>query len=536
MRHIYSSKTGRLLAFAFVWAISSPCINIGLTGVVSAQSTALDEKPTTDATVTAPVDAPIPAAATAESRVDIAVTPDAAAPRNAPAQSAPIAPAPPSPPAPSSPFEFKFTGAVAGTLFAQDAPFIYGSGIGALIGPFKTKTDGWLMGGDVRQTRVMLSVRGPEVLGATPLGAVEVEMTGGEEVHSTPGITTTVAVRDPAGNVIGTARVPSVSSVPQGDENLLPKLRTAFVELNWKAGEDIVRVGQYHNLMLAMIPASGAHPATIGYMGGQLGWRSPGVTYSHRFDLTADMNLNASVQINRNSWNDNATVCSGTSLPPATNCLPNGVSLGEAGLPQFEARVLLSSGKVPSPWPHYYPNLWQVYLVGHWDQKDLSGVGYEAVAPSRDSMQTMAAEVGGKVRLGPVLVAANGWYGKNAGSLYGHMFQMQSPDKPDVTGFGAWGQAGLSFTKKISLWVFGGIDKPNRDEVIKAGFYFLQNIKLDAMLAYVDGPFVVTLEMYHVITDTRTPDIPATATTPAIPASESTTHGNQPSVTVIYMF
>ncbi|HET6332454.1 MAG TPA: hypothetical protein VFG30_04545 [Polyangiales bacterium] len=66
-------------------------------------------------------------------------------------------------------------------------------------------------------------------------------------------------------------------------------------------------------------------------------------------------------------------------------------------------------------------------------------------------MTTYAVEVGGKLKLGPVLVAANGWYGQNAGGVYGHMFQMQLPDKPDVTGFGVWGQVALSLSRQFSV-------------------------------------------------------------------------------------
>jgi hypothetical protein len=313
-------------------------------------------------------------------------------------------------------------------------------------------------------------------------------------------------------------------------------LRTAYVELNWNNNENVLRVGQYHNLLFGMIAASGAHPATMGYMAGQLGWRSPGVTYSHKFNFSK-VRLYTAAQVNRNSWNDNAMVCSTTSVPaeapPTDDCLPYGVSLGEAGWPQFEARVLVSGGMAKSPWPQYYaPNLWQLYIVGHWDQKDLSGVGKEAPKGMRDSMQTIAGQAGGKVTLGPVMIAANGWYGQNAGSIYGNMFQMQTPDKPDVNGFGAWGQIAFSFPKNFSLWVFGGIDQPNRDEAIDAGFYFLRNIKLDAMLAYINGPLAITLEFYHFITTTYRPEIPEYGIT----ALESTDHANQPSISFVYMF
>jgi hypothetical protein len=418
----------------------------------------------------------------------------------------------------------------------QDVPFGASNGGAALLGPSDTPIDGWFMGGDIRQTRLSFNMRGPEVLGAVPSGSVEIEMAGGNQITTVPATLAPITVRDAMGNVVGMGAVTTFTSSAFGDESLLPRLRTAYVELNWDGGQNLIRFGQYHNLMLAMVSASGAHPATLGYGAGQLGWRTPGITYTHRFKLGESANLDASVQLNRNSWIDNAPVCSGMMAPPVANCLPQGVSLGEAGLPQVEARLLFSGAAEPSPFPHYAPTAWQVHLVGHWDQKDVSGVGAVAPAGLRDSLTTYAIEAGGKLKLGPVLIAANGWYGQNAGGIYGHMFQMQLPDRPDVTGFGVWGQLGVSLSSKFSLWAFGGIDRPNRAEAIAAGFIRLQNIQLAGMLAYVDGPLVMTLEWFHAATTNYVPGTMATATMPATLPREPTLHGNQPSFTIAYMF
>ena len=456
-----------------------------------------------------------------------------------PAEPAPVPPPPvPPPPPPISPFQFTLKGTVASTLYMQDVPFGSTNGGAALVGPSNVPIDGWLMGGDIRQTRVSFNVRGPEVLGgAIPTGTLELEMAGGNQVTSVPAANIPVTLRDAMGNVVGTTTIPGVAGSPQGDESLLPRLRTAYVELNWDGGENILRVGQYHNLLLAMVSASGAHPATLGYGGGQLGWRAPGITYSHKFMLGETTSLDVALQLNRNSWIDNLAPCPMGAAPPMTpTCLPYGVSLGEAGLPQVQARVLFSGGREPSPFPHYAPTVWQFHVVGHWDQKDLSGVGNVAPPTFRDSMTTYAIEAGGKLKLGPVLIAANGWYGQNAGGVYGHLFQMQLPDKPDVTGFGVWGQLGVCLTPEFSLWVFGGIDRPNETEAILAGFTRLQNIQLCGMLAYVEGPLVITLEWFNVATKTYIPAMMATATTPATVAQTPTFRGNQPSVTLAYMF
>src|ERR1700712_4387435 len=87
-------------------------------------------------------------------------------------------PPPPLPPLapPPSPFVVTFKGTVAVSLFAQDTMTATGTGGAALLGPSPIGPDNWLMGGDVRQTRISMNVRGPELLGATPLAAVELEM------------------------------------------------------------------------------------------------------------------------------------------------------------------------------------------------------------------------------------------------------------------------------------------------------------------------------------------------------------------------
>lgn len=455
---------------------------------------------------------------------------DEAAPAEAvgatPAQ---LNPPPPPPPPPSvpSPFQFSFKGTVALTLYAQDTPIITGNGVGTLAGPAPILGDSWHMGGDIRQSRFSLSVRGPELLGAIPTASIEMEMAGGNQIYTIPGPPSTVVVRDAMGMPVGTANVPGFTSSAQGDESLLPRLRTAYVEFNWDAGTNVLRAGQYHNLLLAMVSASGAHPATLGYLAGQLGWRTPGLTYSHKFRLSADTSLDAAVQLNRNSWNDNAPACGPGMAPPAMNCLPAGVSLGEAGLPQVEARLLLSGPLTESMWPHYAPTVWQLHVIGHWDRKDLSGVNATAPAGMRDTMTTYAVEAGGKYKLGPVQLAVNGWYGQNTGSLFGNIAQLQAPDKPDVQGFGVWGQLGIMLFDGFSLWGFTGIDRPNRDQALAAGFTRLQNMQIAVMLAYVNGPLMATLEWLNITT------VSPNATMPGQTVSYS---GNQPSFTIAYAF
>jgi hypothetical protein len=444
-------------------------------------------------------------------------------------------PQPPAPPAPPpvkpSPFVFALHGFVSGGIYLQDAAFASGQGGSAIFGPNKLDSDRWFLGGDVRQTQLKFTIKGPEVFGgATPMGVVELDLLGGNQVTTVPGPTTTV--RDPMGGVIGTGNNAAVSAAT-GDESVLPRLRLAYAELNWGEGTDQLRVGQQHNLLVYIIPASASHIGVpLGYGAGQLGWRTPGITYLHRFALPNDMRLDVHLQVNRNSWIDNFPVCGAGPQPPAAggNCLPSGISMGEASaLPQFEARVIFASGKTPSPWPYYPASDFTVYAIGHWDQKDLSGIGANA-ATGRDTMTTLIGDLGFKVALGPAIVAGNAWYGKNAGGVYGNMLQMQLPSAPDVTGFGAWGQVGASITKELSVWAFGGIDQPTESEAIAAGFTRLQNVQVAGQVAYKEGPVAVGLELLHIWTKNYVAGTMMTA------ASTTTLEGNQPMATVDYFF
>jgi hypothetical protein len=451
-------------------------------------------------------------------------------PSNDPAKKEPTSPAGRSGvPAASTPaakpfaFSFALKGFVSAMMYAQDATFLLDNGNAAFLGP--SKTNKWFLGGDVRQTQLKFMVKGPGVLSATPTGVVEIDFLGGN------------------GMALGAAAATSAntgSTSPFGDESVLPSLRLAYVDLDWGAGADILRVGQVYNLLLPMIPASAGHIGfPLGYGAGALGWREPGITYFHKIDLSNDTRLDLALQVNRNSWIDNEPTCSPTQAPGptpnGTDCLPAGVSMGEASaLPQVEARAMFASGKSESPWPYYPPGDWVVYLVGHWDEKLISGVGPSLHAPARDSLQTYAGEFGIKVQLGPLMIAGNGWYGLNTGGLFGNVLQMQPPTVAaaghDVAGFGAWGQFGVSFTEQLTIWGFYGVDQPNAAEAEAAGFTRLRNMQMAGMLSYKDGPYAIAVEFLHVLTDSYLPPTPTT------PRSTFSVDGNQPSVSAIYFF
>lgn len=468
----------------------------------------------------------------------------------------PTIPAPP----PPSPFAFVVKGLVSGSMFLQNIPSALNGGSLAFA-TNKPITDGWFLGGDVRQTRLTFTIRGPEVFGgATPTGVAEMDLGGyNYQILASSGL---FAVGGVSNGMGGTITVPLGFNIATNesrfDENLVPHIRLAYVELNWNNSQNVLRVGQYHNLLLGMIAGSASHIALpLGYGAGQLGWRSPGITYLHRFPLSATSSLDIGFQINRNSWRDELPNCNTNPPLPvqqaqAANCLPYGVSVGEASmLPQVEGRIMAFGGMAENPLPFYLPVKWLAYITAHWDRKDLSGVGTDALPPTtgvlyRNSMDTFVTQAGFKTQLGPLLIAANGWYGKNAGNVFGHIFQMQNLNGPDVTGFGGWGQLGLGVTKNLSLWGFGGIDQPDETQVRNAGatlqvagVTMLRNVQIMGQIAYTDGPVQVGLEVMYVMSTALValPGNPMTMTPPNYKNGTAETRtAIQPGITLNYNF
>jgi len=147
-------------------------------------------------------------------------------------------------------------------------------------------------------------------------------------------------------------------------------------------------------------------------------------------------------------------------------------------------------------------------------------------------MTTYAIAGGAKIQLGPFLAAVNGWYGQNAGNVFGHIFQMQDLNRGDISGFGAWAQLGLGITKNISVWGFFGIDQPDAVK-IKAAFPTnarLSNMQIAGQLLYTDGPIQIGAEFIFV--STKNLLVNAMAMT----SSELTYTASQPVLTLNYNF
>lgn len=360
-------------------------------------------------------------------------------------------------------FKFEMHGFTSVTGFYQDANTGPSEGQQSLWSDSKRTTDKASLGFDVRQTRLNLSVSGPQVMGgATPKAVVEMDFFGG------------------------------FSAGGYGSVSLLPRLRLAYTELNW--GKNRIDFGQLIDLTFAMAPTSLAHIAfPYSYMSGNIGWRRPGVFGFHTFDAGGPK-VEFAWEIGRSQWADASSFTANGGIGGNAFSAPGGASLGEASaLPAVQARLTLSSG-----------TSWSAFAAGHWNRVDLNGVN-DAVSNNRD---VLALVVGGKVVAGPLTVAATGYTGKNLAPLLGDFLYFQPATAGDIHEYAGWVQAGFNFTKELSLWGYLGTDRPSEKDVLAAAGtdnVKTRNSTAAAMLQYRDGGYALGLEWvefrtHHVLT------------------------------------
>jgi hypothetical protein len=337
-------------------------------------------------------------------------------------------------------------GFLSATAFLQDAYFGLGNGTRAEF--VREELDGWWLGGDVRNTRIALDIAGPTVSGTwRTSGTFEMDFFGG-----------------------------FAGAGAFGDEQPLPRIRLAFADLS--NGRTRVRFGQDWALTLGEIPVSVAHLGfPLGWgSGGFIGWRF--LTLSVRHGLTppdARTQANVQVAVLQNSWSDEDD--------------PETASAGEAGTPQLEARLDVSR------------SAWRAYVVGHWDRKDLGGVAPENGAPEPDDdLDSWALEAGGRVTTGALTLAANGYVGRAMGHHFAHLVQFG-----DIGGWGAWAQLGLDLTNNWSVWGYGGVERPDEDDIVALGNDArTESWLLVPMLRWKAGPYSTGVEWLRASTRTLT--------------------------------
>lgn len=366
-----------------------------------------------------------------------------------------------------------FKGFISATAFAQDQNFGFGNGQNAEYPiPGEAKEDRWFGGGDVRNTRLTMVFDGPKVAGDWRVGAtLEMDFFGGFN---------------------GTGAF----SGQQPD----PRLRFAFVDFT--NGSTTVRMGQFWSPLFANTAVSLSHLAfPVGYgSAGDIGWRFPGLfVYQKLTPKDAPVNAELQFAAQSGSWNaPGSTVDFGTA--------------GNASWPQFELRLNLGGDAGPG-------NTWSTYVVGHIDEKDLSGAG--ASAP-HDKLTGSAVEVGAKFQFGPVLVQGNGYAGRNIGQQFGAITQFGK-----IQSHGGWAQVGFDITKNWGIFGYWGIDDPKDSDVLAAikKDARLKNILYGSLLRWKSGPFALGLEYLHADLTSKTADSP-----------EIKTRGRQLSFSALFTF
>lgn len=335
-------------------------------------------------------------------------------------------------------------GFVIASLYAQDANFAFGNGQNAEFPTGEYATDEITYGGDVRNTRLTLDWKGPEVAnGAKFGGLVEMDFFGGF-----------------AGGAFT-------------DEQPNPRLRLAYVDVT--KGDTTIRIGQAWSPFFGNVPVSPTHVAfPLGYgSAGMVGWRFPGLFVYHNFSKNTKLTLAAM----RGSWNDSSVTF--------------GNGAGESGTPQFEARLDFTAGPL------------NLYVVGHYDQKDCNLVGDTGgnvcgYGYTKDTLDGTAVEVGAKATFGKFSLAGNVYQGTAIGQQFGQITQFA-----DISGWGGWLQGSLKFTPQWSANLFYGMEKPDSDDVFAsiapptgatAARARSENEMIAASVMYSSGPYVFGVE------------------------------------------
>ncbi len=360
-------------------------------------------------------------------------------------------------------------GFISVSFFAQNQNFAFGNGQNAEFPvPPEFTTDKWFLDGDVRSSRLTLALNGPEVKeGLRFAGALEMDFFGG---------------------FAGTG--------PFSDEQETPRLRLAYLDII--RGKTTIRLGQAWTPLFGNVPKSLSHVAfPLGYgAAGTIGWRFPGV-YVYRIlsDKDEKVTRKLTVAAFRGSWNG-----------PGDNL--NSGSAGNASFgPQVELRYD-ASGKTGSG------STWGAYLVGHWDQKDLSGA--DATAPG-DSLDGTAFEFGAKYGQGRFSIQGNAYYGEAIGQQLGHITQFG-----DIAGWGAWFQPGIKLNKEWSWYLFYGVDDPDDSDIFLSDQSRLENEIMATSVEWSIGPYAIGAEWLHATLTSGTDKVETT--------------GDQISVSAMYKF
>ena len=407
-----------------------------------------------------------PAASYAQAAAPAAPPPIAKPPLPPPplAPAALPAPPPPAPPAapstfvsPGSDWTFGFHGFAGVSFYVQDTPTFVLNGQGPLLALTKPG-GGFTTGADIRQSRFNFSVAGPKVLGgATPKAVLEIDLFG---------------LNSPGG---------------YGEVSVYSRVRLAYAELNW--GDDLLRLGQDHNLIFGVVPESIGHLAfPVTYFNGLIGWREPGLGYYHTIPI-GNSKLELALQLNKSDW-ENPTDFGDSTVNDLN------VDYGQlSGWVAVEGRVKFSNEHV------------MAFVSGHYNRVEGTHAG-DLVAPPMAGMpavpaiptrnwDVIAGVAAFKLTGFGFTFTASAYAGKNLGPLLGD--QLQFPVTNDVREWGGWVQAGYEILPGFSVWAIGGTSRPTLSEVAAAGGGRAASSLIGGMVRYRTGGVAFGPEVSHVI-------------------------------------
>ncbi len=409
----------------------------------SARETALEARVNQLEQQLAELKAAIQAQAQAQAQTRAEVQRVAAAPPPAPT----VAAAPEKPAFSTGPgLSMQLHGFVSATAFGQSKPMTFGNGQNAEFPVPGSR--GSLSGVDVRNTRFWMDFSGAKFAG---------DWTGGGRLEM-----------DFFGGFNGTGAY--------SQQQLTPRLRQAYLDLDRASTGTKIRVGQQWELMFPLddVPASLTHVAfPLGFASGMIGWRFPGVV------LMQDLNHGSS----GTKWRLDLGAFEGNWSGPGDNV--NYMTAGNAGFrPQLEAKLRAQGSD------------WVAYVAGHYSKIDLRGVGGTAPTPITQGFSSTAYEVGGKWTPGTWVFMGTAYTGRGMGQIFGDLAQFG-----DIKDTGAFVQIGDHFTPNWSAYAFYGASKPNSDDVIRwlgngsAGR--LRSRQSALSLQYTQGPYDLGVELMH---------------------------------------
>jgi hypothetical protein len=244
------------------------------------------------------------------------------------------------------------------------------------------------------------------------------------------------------------------------------------------------RIGQMWDLMFPLdnVPTSLSHIAfPLGYGAGVVGWRYPGAIWMQ------DLNHGAEGV----KWRFDLGVFSGNWNGPnntAGNVTTNYLTAGNADFrPQVEARLRAQGSN------------WLAYLVGHYADINLKGVGNINPSPIKEKISSVGYEVGGQWKPGPWTFKGLVYTGNALGQIFGAMSQFG-----DISETGGFVQAGYNFTPKWSVNAFYAMSRPNRADVVRwtttgpaVGTALLRNNQSALSLQYASGAYELGVEWLY---------------------------------------